>query len=309
MLEVQLAPCLKMTSNDDLKALLISLQEDVKDTKTGVNQMTEDIKTLKQSDEKLLNEVQDFKKKQKILEQKNEEMEVKVKTLEDKLESILIRERRNNIFLYNIEDTPTINLSLLQSVLKILKDCKIIISEDQIDKISRIGKLEGKRPVLITFKSSLAKSIIYENAQNLQESNIYFSNDYTPGQQQTRRELTRYKHILKENGKTAIIKGTKISLDGTLYDLNNIRKLVRNQNLTPEEDQQEDNDSDGENSSTSIVSTASTKRKRGRPRTVNNPDKMARNNNKKMKHKENNIKLFLQQKKENNKEINLNSKD
>lgn len=297
-----------MTSNEDLKALLISLQQDVKDTKTGVKQMAEDIQSLKQADEKLLKEIQVFKKKQKILEGKNEDLEEKVKTLEDKLENILIKDRRNNIFLYNIEDSRAINHNLLQSVLKILNDCKIVISEEQIDKISRIGKVAGKRPVIITFKSSLPKSTIYENAQNLKESNIYFSNDFTPSQQQTRRELIKLKLGLRENGINAAIKGTKIAFDGNLYDLPSFRQLLRDKNLMSEERQEDDHDSDGESSSTSIISSVSAKRKRGRLTKEKNEDKVARNN-KKIKHKESSIKTFLQKKKnETIKETKLNSK-
>lgn len=253
-----------MTTNDKLKSLLISVQNVVKETKENVTTMAGDIKDLKLADEKFQNDLQDNRKTCQSLEEKNRRLKNKIENLEKRMEDILIRERYRNIILYNLDDSPTFNRDLKQSTLELLNGCNVLIREDQIEKITRLGKNEGSRPLLINFNDFNCKKLIFQNALTLKNKSIYFSHDYTPQQQTIRRELRKYKQILTEKGKVTFVKGTKLSIDGNLYDLRTIETSFDTLTSDKDADYKDGNESEGEHSSPSSSRVPTVGRKRGR---------------------------------------------
>lgn len=251
-----------MTTNDELKSLLISVQSVVEETKNNVSTMAGDIKDLKLADEKFQKDLQTNSKICQSLVTKNRNLEKKIDVLEKRMEDILIRERSRNVILYNLEDSTTFNKELKQSVLEVLSGCGILIKGEQIDKMIRLGKTEGSRPLLINFNDLNCKQIIFQNSATLKKNNIYFSNDYTPKQQAIRRELRKYQQVFTQQGRVTVIKGTKLSVDGTLYDLYAIENLLDVSTPDKHANDEDGYESEGGNSISSKVSTAN--RKRGR---------------------------------------------
>ncbi|XP_043481590.1 ATP-dependent RNA helicase vasa-like isoform X1 [Leptopilina heterotoma] len=76
-----------MASVDELKTLLLILQEDVEDAKLGMKQIVEEIISLKVSEEKQLKLMENYEKNQKILEERNANLEERLKNLQDKIET------------------------------------------------------------------------------------------------------------------------------------------------------------------------------------------------------------------------------
>lgn len=108
-----------MTSNEELKTILMDIQQDIKSTKNYVGQLSEDVKTLKSSDEKILLELKIYKNKCTILEKNNNELTEKVNTLDKSFETLMIREKFGNVIMHNVKDSIEGKKDTIQTVLKI----------------------------------------------------------------------------------------------------------------------------------------------------------------------------------------------
>lgn len=246
-----------MATNDELKTLLLSVQEDVKFTKTKVSTMTEDIKILKKADEDILAELKDCKSKCSSLEKKNTLLEKQVSSLEEKLQAIEIKSKERNVILYNIDEPTTDQINIFDKIKKIFNDAQMDIPDDGIEKVFRLGKNIGARPVLVAFTNVRYKNIFFSKARNLQTFKIAFSNDFTFEQRELRKKLKDYQSKLSLQGISSVIRGSRLMVDGKLYDITTVQKMFK------KDESQEAYYSDGGVSNASISSTAS--RKRGRP--------------------------------------------
>lgn len=89
-----------MASVEELKTLLLILQEDFEDTKLGMKQIVEEIISLKVSEEKQLKLMENYEKNQKILEEKNANLEERLKNLQEKIETGTTQGKCLSIILY-----------------------------------------------------------------------------------------------------------------------------------------------------------------------------------------------------------------
>lgn len=107
---------------------------------------------------------------------------------------------------------------------------------------------------MIKFSNLIYRQFIFQNAKNLRTLNVSFSADYTPEQQQKRKELKYYQNILKDQGKQSTIRGTRILVNDKYYDSSEIHMLTV--------DPSDNNSSDKGGSIISQSSTGSRKRER-----------------------------------------------
>lgn len=252
-----------MATNDELKTLLLAVQEDVKFTKTNVSTMTEDIKALKETEKDILSELKVCKRKCISLEEKNVQLETKVSVLEKTLKILENKSREKNVILFNIEDPKTDNLNLLERVKTIFTEAKINIPDDGIEKIFRLGKNIGSRPILVAFTSVKYKSILFSKISELRSLDISIANDLTNEQRETRKILKNLQVKLTQQGKTSIIKGSRLLIENTLYDIPTIQKIFEKGEPMEAYHSDSEDSNISTNSNISTISTAS--KKRGRP--------------------------------------------
>ncbi|XP_051169307.1 uncharacterized protein LOC127286770 [Leptopilina boulardi] len=190
-----------MTTIDDLKELMLSVQSDVKSSNNKMDNLSEEVKLLKNSQGKLMEELKTCKSKYLVLEKKSARFGQQISSIEKKLEIMDIKDRSRNII---AEKT-----NLIKSVQMILEKASITIPDEHYEAIYPLGKKDDPRPILIKFSSSKYRECIFQNAKNLRSLNVFFSTDYTPEQQQTRKELKQFQAVLNEQGKSSSVGSRK----------------------------------------------------------------------------------------------------
>lgn len=156
-----------MTSNDELKSILMDIQRDIKTTKSDVGQLKKEIKTLNLFELFLLIG--------------------KVDRLEKCLESLDIKERFRNILLYNVKDSPEDRKKTLQTVLNTFTEANQTMKEKHIESAIKLGKFIGNRPILVKLDNVKTKTYVFDNNQKLKSLDIGMPNDYTKTELETRK--------------------------------------------------------------------------------------------------------------------------
>lgn len=116
-----------MTSNDDLKKLLLLIQSDTSSLNKKVDNIESDIKVLRAENEKLSNEVMECKSKYSDLKVENNFLLEKINTCESKLDYLLNKERENNLILFKVKDSPKENINLQETVKSIFTKAHVDI--------------------------------------------------------------------------------------------------------------------------------------------------------------------------------------
>lgn len=244
-----------MSDIAELKTLMLSMHGDVKDTKASVNNITEDIKIFKKSDEEIKKELLEYKSKCSSLEGKCENLEKEVGLLKNKLKYLEVKERFKNIIIYNVDDNENNNLNLRETIIKIFKQVEICNPAESFERITRLGRIVGSRPILISFNFSSHVREVFTHVNALRSMNISVSNDYTPEQREIRKELKNFQKKLIEEGKSSKIRGVGLLIENKYYTLQTLQKMFHEKEI-------ENFHSDGEESTTSHSSTSSRKRTR-----------------------------------------------
>lgn len=168
-----------MTSNDDLKNILMDIQGDTKALSNKLDKVQCELKVLTKEIAYLKKFVSLNSEKVSDLELKNKLLENKLNNFEMKLELFLNKDRMNNIVLFRVQDSPTENENLMETVKQIFDKADVICDIENIVDIKRIGNTEGSRPILITFKNKDIKADIFHKVKNFGNMNIGVSNDFS----------------------------------------------------------------------------------------------------------------------------------
>lgn len=104
-----------MTTIEELKDLMLSVQSDVKSSINKMDNITKDVKSLKDSQDKLIKDIKICIFKYLVLEKKSTNVDQKISFIEKRLELQNIRFRYKNIFLYNVQCSSTDKANLLNS--------------------------------------------------------------------------------------------------------------------------------------------------------------------------------------------------
>lgn len=256
-----------MTTNDELKELLLKIQSDTSSLNKKVDSIEGDVKELRTENAKLSKDVAIYKRKYSELKSNNEFLTEKIVACESKIDYLLNKERENNLVLFKVKDVQKENENLLDTVKSIFTSAEVNIQDAEISKVRRLGTREGSRPILVSFYNKNSKSAVYRSAKNFRDLNVGFANDMTKELREKRKTeykiLREAKVLLEQQGKTAIIKGSKILMENVTYDVTAIQSyLYQKQGNLQNDDILSNYDSDDSSISTVSVTT----RKRGRPR-------------------------------------------
>ncbi|KAJ2945264.1 hypothetical protein O0L34_g9341 [Tuta absoluta] len=210
---------------DEIKIILRSMQDEMKQQKIDIRTMKEDIKTA-------INE--NINEKFKNFEIKNQQIEEKLESQQNKIDSFERYMRRKNLLIFGVEEKERNYYQLEERVLDIINN-KINIKCDRyaIESVRRLGKKSEKiRPVVLTLLTMGIKIQILKNKNNLESSPYYIKEDYPMDILNKRRALQIEVQKAREQGKNAIIKydrlvilGNNIQHEKTQKKHNNKRNL------------------------------------------------------------------------------------
>lgn len=191
-----------MTTNEELKSLLIAMRNDLSEK---LDTVYKDIKELVKENAARTKEISQVDKKVIDLEARNRILEDKVLSCENKIESLLNRERAKNIVLFKVKDTDVENDNLLKTVREIFQSAEVNLEEKEIVAARRLGRVAGSRPILVTLDSQDCKPAIFHKVKNFGKVNIGLSNDFSKEIRQRRsmeyKEFLNFKQLLVNQGK------------------------------------------------------------------------------------------------------------
>jgi hypothetical protein len=105
--------------------------------------------------------------------------------------------RENNIIIHGIEEIVSENNETRkdhdnEKILEIMDTCKIVISDNKITRITRIGtfdKEKPKHPILVSFDNTANKKKLFKNIRNLHIKEKYKNVKITNDETRSEREL------------------------------------------------------------------------------------------------------------------------
>lgn len=212
---------------EEIKNMLRSLQEDIKQQKEEMLKIKEDIKCTINSN---INE------KFKILETKNQKIETKLENQKIKIDNFEKFSRRKNIVIFGIEEDEKNYQELEEKVSNFFNDTLDICCEKNcIEVVRRIGrKSEKSRPILVSLLTIGLKIKIMQSKRKLIGTPFYIKEDYPKEVLEKRRELQTELTKARDQGVNAILKYDKIIiLNDKQKDPQNTNKK-RNLSESPE---------------------------------------------------------------------------
>lgn len=130
----------KMNS-EDLKNL-------IKDFRTEMNSKLEEISG---ENKEILGGWNDFRNNFKEVQDDVAALkEGKLRT-DQKLELLLREKNEKNVMVFNFPDTEDNNANLKSKLVELFKAAKVEVEEENIEKAYRVGKIKGKRAILVKF--------------------------------------------------------------------------------------------------------------------------------------------------------------
>lgn len=211
---------------EELKNMLISMQQDIKQQKQDMLEMKQDIKDT------IINSLNE---KFNSLQLKNELLEGKIEEQLHKINNLERQCRRRNLILFGVEETEKSYDELEKLVLHIINsDIKISCDIYSIEAVRRLGKKGSKvRPIAITFSTLGLKLKIQKHKHNLKNTAYYIKEDYPIEILNKRKELQIQLQKEKDAGNTAFIKYDKIVI---LSNKNSQQKQANKRNLSESPD-------------------------------------------------------------------------
>ncbi|XP_045484610.1 uncharacterized protein LOC123689277 [Pieris rapae] len=202
---------------EEIKNMLVIMQQDIKQQKQDMLDMKEDIKCT------IINSLND---KFNHLELKNELLEKNLEEQTKKINNLERQFRRKNLILFGVEESEKSYDELEEMVINIINTyIKISCETHNIEAVRRLGKKGEKvRPIVITSNTLGFKLKIQKNKHYLQNTSYYLKEDYPIEILNKRRELQVQVQKEKDAGNTAFIKYDKIII------LNNKQPLYKQSN-------------------------------------------------------------------------------
>lgn len=212
---------------DEIKQMLIKMQNDMKQQKQDMEAMKEDIKSAINNN---INE------KFKILEAKSELLEKQVEEQSAKIKSLERYIRRRNIVIFGIEEREKSYNELEDLIIDIIQTYfKVPCNKCNIETVRRLGrKGEKTRPVVITFTTLGFKITILKNKSCLSSTSYYIKEDFPKDVLIKRRELQTQLVKEREAGNTAFINYDTLILIKNNKEVSRTQVNKRNLSESPE---------------------------------------------------------------------------
>lgn len=151
-------------------------------------------------------------------------MENTIVKLSEKIEKLEKISRENNAIIYNFSFEPTNEMNVSQQILNIFNTLIRDFEVNTIDDIYLLGKQTHKRPVLIKFKTQIAKRNFFKHAATLRQNKLFLANDLSREERSERRKLKLCVSTLNKISIKASIRKNKILMNGQLFDPDEISK-------------------------------------------------------------------------------------
>lgn len=215
---------------DEIKQMLLKMQQDMAQQKQDMLDMKEDIKS---TINKNINE------KFNILDQKNAILEKKIEDQVAKINGLERHIRRKNLVMFGVEECENSYHELEDMMIDIISTYfKIPCEKSHLEAIRRLGKKGEKiRPVVITFSTVGFKLKVLKNKSGLQETSYYIKEDYPIDVLNKRKELQVQLQKEKASGKIAFIKYDKLIVlsnnNGNHRQQQNKRNLSESPEMIP----------------------------------------------------------------------------
>lgn len=108
--------------------------------------------------------------------------------------------REKNLILYKIDETEEFDRNLSSKVTDLVGKYCQTAERNHIDQVYRIGKMLGRRPILVRFNSSRSKSVVCKSIIESGDRNIAVANDLTSEERIQRNQLRDFVSKLKSTG-------------------------------------------------------------------------------------------------------------
>lgn len=200
----------------------------------GVVEIKEEVKSLKLMYSNLSRDIEEVKKEQQDFSSKHEDMCATVNVLERRIALLEKNSRARNLLIFNLDDVEEINRDLYLSIARIFEKIKVEIPDQAIESIFRLGKVVGRRPVLVRFASPRWKSLLFIKVKELNELGLTIANDLTEDERKERKSLLMYLFSLKKQGHEAKLKGNAIIIKNKAYSLKDLQES--GESFNPSED-------------------------------------------------------------------------
>jgi hypothetical protein len=152
------------------------------------------------------------------LKKANESLSKKVVELERRLDTHEINQRRKNIIVFGAPSNENENVyEYLQRLL--IEQLKMHNSVmDTVEKAFRIGRAEGKRPIVVQFVSEGKKIEVMRQVHLLKKTRITFSDDLTPDERKQRKIVVTAQKEAKKLGIPAKVRHNGLLIGKDLVD-------------------------------------------------------------------------------------------
>ncbi len=197
-----------------------SLEPSLRDVISEIQGMRSEIST---NFEKLNARITSIETDIQTLSNENLDLRKQLANMTSKVDSLDGQNRRNNIIVYNVEDTPKEAAEETERKLtEVFADKMGIEEEINLDRVSRIPtKSTGPRPIIATFRTPKQKTAVMSRVKNLKTHDIRISHDYTDAVRSMRQGLKPFMEEARGNDLFSILKHDKLQIDNKLYKLDN----------------------------------------------------------------------------------------
>lgn len=195
---------------EEIKNILRSMQDEMKQQKVEMLDMKEEIKNtiISNMNEKF----QGLELKTELLEQQLESQKKKI----DNMERLM---RKKNLLFFGVEEREKSYQDLLKTVLEIINKYLIIeCNENSVEFVRRLGRRgENLRPIVVTLSTMGLKIKLLKNKKKLASTPFYIKEDFPQEILKKRKELQIELHKARESGNRAFIKYDRLVLLGTKH--------------------------------------------------------------------------------------------
>lgn len=193
-------------------------------------------------------ELEETKARVHKLEQENAKI---LKEIENARERANIEEtnrRKNNIIIYNVEEQPRMaQIELINTVIDFISiNLGILLESRDIDFAFRLGKVVGKRPILIRFVSFWRKLEVMKASKILKGTNYAISNDYPQEVRVIRKKLLPYLIRARKEDCKVFMKNDVLSIDGRDYTVSELERENPTRNKISRKEGKSDSDGGSE---------------------------------------------------------------
>lgn len=188
---------------EEIKKMLISMQEEMRQQKIDMQDMKDDIKNT------INNNVNE---KFKQIETKHEQLEKNFEKQKTALDNLERFKRRKNLIIFGVEENENSYYDLEKIILDIIrKSLKIQCEDNCIEYVRRLGKKgQNVRPIVITLLTMGLKIKIQRNKKKLETTSYYIKEDYPIDVLKRRKELQSEVEKERAQGRKAILKYDKL---------------------------------------------------------------------------------------------------